>query len=310
MSLASWYLNCYGLVYKLDQAIDRFNIICFRQVASLTTGFILKLGGSMSEIEKIKEKAKDTWAGFIPFENLTGTAAPELIRFSKIRENDFILDVACGTGVVALTAARMGTTAVGSDITPALVKRANENAKLRDLNIDFVEADAEDLPFEDKKFDAVVSQFGHMFAPRPEIALSEMLRVLKPGGTIAFSTWPPELFMGNFFKIIAKNNPKPPEGVPSPILWGDVNIVTQRLSPFVTDLHFDRGRVLAPALTPHHFLRMMEKNAGPLSDLITRLSQDPKRLEDLRSDLLSLIDIYFYNNFVKQDFLITRAKKK
>ena len=263
----------------------------------------------MDNIERMKKKAKDTWSGFIPFENLTGTAAPELIRFANINQSNHVLDVACGTGVVALTAARMGTTAVGSDFTPALLKRAKENAKLLKLEVGFFEGDVESLPFEDEKFDVVLSQFGHMFAPRPRIALSEMLRVIKPGGTIAFATWPPELFMGKFLQTVGEYNPPLPEGAFSPVLWGDVSVVTERLTPYVSDLCFDRSRVLSPALTPHHFLRMMEKNAGPLSDLIERFSEDSKKLKALRSDLLGLIETYFYNNFVKQDFLITRAKK-
>ena len=143
----------------------------------------------MDNSKDIKNNAKKVWSGFAPLENLTGTAAPRLIKFANINKNQKILDVACGTGVVALTAARSGANVFGSDLTPELLERAEENNKLFKLSVKFTEADVEKLPYDDAFFDVVLSQFGHMFAPNPEKALSEMLRVLKPGGTIAFSTW-------------------------------------------------------------------------------------------------------------------------
>ena len=99
-----------------------------------------------------------------------------------------------------------------------MIKRAQENSKIIDLNVDFHSWDVEDLPFEDASFDVVVSRFGHMFAHRPSVALSEMLRGHKPNETIAFSTWPPALFMGSFFQINSKYGPPPPEGAKSPVL--------------------------------------------------------------------------------------------
>ena len=211
---------------------------------------------------------------------------------------------------MALTAARTGATAVGSDITPALLKRAKENAKLRDLNIDFVEADAEDLPFEDKKFDAVVSQFGHMFAPRPEIALSEMLRVLKPGGTIAFSTWPSELFMGQFFKLVGEFSPPLPDGAESPVLWGEIPVISNRLSKSFDKIEFSRDAMMAPTLSPGHMLSLFEKNAGPLAKLVERLKGNDEKLADLRSRAMTLISKFFKDNYLRQDFLMTRCIKK
>ena len=153
----------------------------------------------MSDISSIKDKAKKMWSTFAAFETVTALAAPELIKFAGVHRGDRLLDVGCGTGVVALTAAQVGAKVSGSDLTPELIMRAKENAQISNLNIDFQIADVEDLPYKDSEFDFVLSQFGHMFAPRPEIALKEMLRVLKPGGVIAFSTWPPELLTGRLF---------------------------------------------------------------------------------------------------------------
>jgi SAM-dependent methyltransferase len=100
---------------------------------------------------------------------------------------------------------------------------------------------AAQLPFEDGAFDVVLSQFGHMFAPRPELAVSEMLRVLKVGGTIAFSTWPPDLLMGRIFSLRARYMPPPPPGVAPPVQWGDQGVIRERLGNGVRDLVFDKG---------------------------------------------------------------------
>ena len=110
------------------------------------------------------------------------------MKRAKVKAGQRVLDVACGTGVVAVTAARAGAIVTALDLTPELLVRARENSKIAEVNVDWHEGDVEKLPFENAAFDVVLSQYGHMFAPRPEIAVAEMLRVLKPGGTIAFST--------------------------------------------------------------------------------------------------------------------------
>ena len=145
----------------------------------------------MTDFDAVKNKAKKLWSTFGPFENVTGLAAPELIKFAGIEPSSKVLDVGCGTGVVALTASRQGASVSGSDLTPELIDQAVDNAKTAGVVIDFKVADVEDLPYEDGSFDFVLSQFGHMFAPRPDVCTKEMLRVLKPGGVISFSTWPP-----------------------------------------------------------------------------------------------------------------------
>ena len=153
-------------------------------------------------------------------ENCTGTAGPRLAQFADIDANDKVWDVACGTGVVALTAARCGLSVTTENLTSALIKRAKENSKIFNLDVDLHECNGEDLPFEDASFDVIVSQFGHMFAARPSVAFGEMFRVLKPNGTIAFSTWPPELFMGRFFQINRKYGPPLTKATEPLISWG------------------------------------------------------------------------------------------
>ena len=142
-----------------------------------------------------------------------------LVRYARVTGGQAVLDVGTGTGVVAITARNTGARVTALDLTPALLAQARESAGVAGHDdIAWHEGDAEALPFPDASFDVVLSQFGHMFAPRPEIALGEMLRVLKPGGTIAFATWPVEQLIGRMFSLNAKYVP-PPQGVVSPVQW-------------------------------------------------------------------------------------------
>jgi len=133
----------------------------------------------MDGIAQFKEMQKQSWVHFTPLEAITTPAAARLVRHAAIAPGMRVLDVACGTGVVAITAARLGATVTALDLTPQLLDRARENASVAGVEIDFHEGDVENLPFPDAQFNAVLSQFGHIFAPRPEVAIGEMLRVLK-----------------------------------------------------------------------------------------------------------------------------------
>src|SRR5438552_12063033 len=134
----------------------------------------------------------------------TTSTAARYFKFARIQPGEAVLDVGTGTGVVAITAARAGARVTALDLTPELLAQARENARIAQCsNVEWIEGDAEDLPYPDGSFDVVVSQFGHMFAPRPDVAIAQMRRVLKPGGRIAFSTWPPEHLVGRMFAFVA-----------------------------------------------------------------------------------------------------------
>ena len=262
----------------------------------------------MTDYDLIKNKAKVLWSTFAPFETVTGLAAPKLVKFSGLKADDKVLDVGCGTGVVAITAARCGAKVCGSDLTPELIERAKENAKIAQLKVDFKLADVEDLPYKNNQFDFVLSQFGHMFAPRPTIAISEMLRVLKPGGIIAFSTWPPELLTGRLFSLVGKYAP-PPEGVSPPVEWGKESIIKERLGDHVENIIFQKSEYLNPALSPNHLRQFIENYIGPVRAVISMLETDPNKLEIFREEITTLLSEYFRDNGVVQTYLMTRAKK-
>lgn len=257
---------------------------------------------------QFKAVQKEFWAFFAPLEVLTTPPAGLLVDFARVEAKEKVLDVACGTGVVSVTAARRGAHAKGLDLSPVLLTRARENATIAGVEIEFTEGDAEKLPYPDATFDTVLSQFGHMFAPRPAVVIGEMLRVLKPGGKIAFSTWPPELFTGKMFALVAKYLP-PPEGVAPPPQWGDPNVVRERLGDKVKDLVFHREVMVAPALSARHFMANFEKTAGPVAKLVESLKDDPARLKQFRTELEALVTIYMRGNTVQQQFLMSRARK-
>jgi SAM-dependent methyltransferase len=261
-------------------------------------------------ISNFKAAQRAGWAHFAPLQVHTTEPAAQLVRFAGIRSGDRVLDVACGTGVVAVTAARRGATVTGLDLTPELLEVARENARLADVAIEWREGDVEGLPFAADTFDVVVSQYGHMFAPRPEVAVGEMLRVLKPGGTIAFSTWPPELLVGRLFALTASYMPPLPPGVTPPPLWGDPNIVRERLGTRVRDLRFDRPTMVVPALSARHQRESFERNAGPVMKLVEMLSaSDPAKLEEYRRACEALVAEYLDGNLLRQGYLMTKATK-
>lgn len=264
----------------------------------------------MDPTAQFKEQQKVAWSNFMLFENMTGIVAPRLVSFAGIKAGAKVLDVGCGTGVVGLTAARRGAQVTGVDLTPELVARAKENSALIGIEAEWRQGDAEALPLADATFDFVVSQFGHMFAPRPDVAIREMLRVLKRGGVIAFSTWPPEMFVGRMFALTGKYAPPPPPGVSPPGQWGDPNIVRERLGTAVKDVTFARDMMPLQMLSPQHYRLFMETNFGPAKRLIEGLDKsDPAKANALRRELEELAAEYFDNNMLRQDYLLTRAVK-
>jgi SAM-dependent methyltransferase len=240
---------------------------------------------------------------------ITTVPAANLVGFAQVRPGERLLDVATGTGVVAITGRRAGAKVTGVDIAPALLAKAREHARIAGFtDVDWQEGDAQALQFADASFEVVVSQYGHMFAPDPTRTLNEMLRVLKPGGRIAFSTWPPESFIGRLFAIGAKFVPPPPGAVPIS-QWGDPAIVRDRLGARVTDLTFRRGTAIAPAVSPAHFRNLYEAIYGPMMRTVSLLQAEPARLAAWRADVDALAATFHDGNAVQQEYLMTRATK-
>ena len=150
-----------------------------------------------------------------------------------------MLDVGAGTGNFALLAAAEGASVVASDLTPKLMERGRERTAAEGVDIEWVEADAEELPFEDDRFDCTASVFAAMFAPRPERVARELFRVTRPGNTVGMANWVPESFSGRMFGLFNEFAPRP-EGLPAPVEWGREEVVQERFGGLAGTLDMER----------------------------------------------------------------------
>ncbi|HVJ05274.1 MAG TPA: methyltransferase domain-containing protein [Candidatus Saccharimonadales bacterium] len=197
-----------------------------------------------------------------------------------------VLDVACGTGNLAIPLARQGAQVTGVDIATNLLAQARERANAENLGATFDEGDAEQLPYADASFDIVVSMFGAMFAPRPELVAAEFARVLKPKGLLAMANWNPASFSGQMFKVTSRHIPPPP-GIAAPVLWGDEVTVRKRLAPYFVDVQTQIIPIDFDLPTnPAGAVAFFRKYFGPVQAAFNRL--DEAGQEAFAADLESL----------------------
>ena len=213
----------------------------------------------ISELSALKTKLKATWSAgdFGQIARYYADEAEAFIKRLDLKRGMTVLDVACGTGNLAIPAARLGATVTGVDIAANSVEQARQNAKAEGLSAKFDEGDAEALPYDDASFDAVVTMFGAMFAPRPELVASELKRVCRPGGFIAMANWTPGGFIGQMFKITSSHIPPPP-GMTSPVLWGVEEKVRERFGEGISKVETRLQKVtwafpFSPAEVVEHF---------------------------------------------------------
>jgi SAM-dependent methyltransferase len=197
-----------------------------------------------------------------------------------------VLDVACGTGNLAIPAARLGATVTGVDIAPNLVEQARARASKEGVQATFDEGDAESLPYKDASFDCVMTMYGAMFAPNPDLTASEMARVCRPGGTIAMANWTPTGFVGKMFALNAKHVP-PPEGMAPPVLWGMDAKVRERLGPFASRIETTvRSVDFDYPFPPREVVQYFREYFGPTKTAFERL--DAAGQEALAADAEAL----------------------
>ena len=239
------------------------------------------------EIDGLKARLRETWmAGdYDRFSRYMEQGARIFYEQLDVPAGSQLLDVACGSGQVALWAARDGLHVTGVDIAPNLVQRAQARANAEGLKACFIEGDAEALPFEDASFDVVISLVGVMFAPRPELVARELLLVCGPGGTIAMGNWTREGFIGQMFKTFAEFIA--PSGVPAPVLWGDEKVVRERLGHGVSDLTMTRRQYsFNYPFPPTDVVEFFRQYYGPTNRAFASLDEMDSR--KLRVDLEAL----------------------
>lgn len=235
------------------------------------------------DLAAVKERQQATWASgdFAEIATLIVSVAERLADAADLRAGTSVLDVATGSGNAAIAAARLGCRVVGVDYVPSLLERGRERAGAERLDIGFVEGDAEALPFDDASFDGVVSVYGAMFAPDHGQAAAELLRVCRPGGTIALASWTPGGFLGDMFRTIAAHVP-PPAGVASPMLWGTERHLLDLFGAEVAWVH--RRRTFTFRFTSAEaFVDTFTRLYGPTVKAVEAAG------EDLASDLRTLV---------------------
>jgi SAM-dependent methyltransferase len=240
------------------------------------------------DLAAIKARQQQTWAGgdYAAVASRIVVVAERLVDAADLQAGWHVLDVASGTGNAAIAAARLGCTAVGVDYVPTLLERGRRRAAAEGLTVVMVEGDAEALPFADQTFDAVTSVFGSMFAPDQERAASELVRVGRPGGTIALASWTRDGFIGDLFRTVAEHV-APPPGVPSPMLWGDEAHLRRLLGPGVDSLGTRERTFTFRFLSAEHLVGFFRVWYGPTLKAFAALND--VAADALETDLLELV---------------------
>jgi SAM-dependent methyltransferase len=250
-------------------------------------GEILSTATIPPEIDGLKAKLKETWSAgdYDYFSRYMERGARTFYEQLDVASGCQLLDVGCGSGQLALWAARDGVNVTGVDIAPNLVHRAQARANAEGLKARFTEGDAEALPFGDASFDVVTSLIGAMFARRPEAVARELQRVCSPGGTIAMGNWTAEGFVGQMFKTFAKFIA--PSGMPAPVLWGNEAVVRERLGAGVSDLTMTRRHYSFDYPSPPaKVVELFRQCYGPTNRVFASLGEDAAT--ELRGELETL----------------------
>ncbi len=239
------------------------------------------------DLGAVKQRQQAAWASgdFAVVAARIVLVAEHLCDTADLQAGWRVLDVATGSGNAAIAAARHGCTAVGVDYVPALLERGRIRADAEGLDVELLEGDAEALPFPDASFDAVTSVFGSMFAPDHARAAAELLRVCRPGGTIALASWTPESFIGELFRTVSGHVP-PPAGVQSPMLWGTEAHLREILGDGIASLEVEERTFTFRFRSGEEFVDFFRTWYGPTLKAFAALEGEAQ--DALEEDLVAL----------------------
>jgi len=244
----------------------------------------------MTAVAELKHAHRATWAAgaYAAVAEVIDDVPPrDLLARIGLTPGHEVLDVATGTGNVALKAAAAGAQVVGLDLTPELLATARSRAGQHDVAVEWLEGDAEDLPFDDGRFDRVLSAFGVQFAPRHRLVAEELVRVCRPGGRIGLVNWTPEGQVGELFRILGRYLPPAPAFASPPPLWGDEQHVRDLFAGTGVELAFSRGHNPWRFASAEDYVRFMERTYGPLVKARERLTAEG-RWAACREEILAL----------------------
>ncbi|GAB3659256.1 class I SAM-dependent methyltransferase [Ramlibacter alkalitolerans] len=244
---------------------------------------------AVPDFAAIKTRQKAAWASgdYAVIGTTLQIVGETLCEAADLRAGERVLDVAAGNGNATLAAARRWCEVTSTDYVFALLERCRERAAAERLHaIDFREADAEALPFDDASFDAVLSTFGCMFTPNAARTASELLRVCRPGGRIAMANWTPDGFIGQVFGVLGRHVP-PPAGVQSPALWGSRGRIAELFETEAKSITMEKRHFHFRYRSPDHMLEIFRGYYGPILKAFAAL--DEKGQQALAADLTALM---------------------
>jgi ubiquinone/menaquinone biosynthesis C-methylase UbiE len=241
------------------------------------------------DVRAIKERQALIWGmgdyGFLSRQ--LAPAAVALCDACAVSAGQEVLDVGAGDGNFALASAREGAAVTACDISPGMVERGRTRARAEGYEVEWVEGDAEGLPFEDARFDCVGSVFGAFVAPRPEVVARELFRVVRPGGTVGLTSWVPEGFMAELFGVGRSFAPLDPDQPPSE-RWGDEATARERLEPYAASVEYERRRITWKADSAQAYLEEFSRSAPTM--VAARQGLGAERFEELRAQMADLME--------------------
>jgi SAM-dependent methyltransferase len=240
------------------------------------------------DVEQLKERTAQIWGmgDYRPLSRILEPAAMALCEACAVSAGQEVLDVAAGDGNFALAAAREGASVVATDLSPGMVERGRARSTEEGFDVEWLVADAEDLPFEDGRFDCVGSVFGAMIAPRPEVVGRELLRVVRPGGTVGMTAWIRGSFAAEMIAIGRRYVPPSPE-MPTSDEWGDERTARSRLEQHGARVATERRSLRFEGPSPEALVTQLEESAPPTVAARAVLPAD--RWEEMRRELRELV---------------------
>jgi ubiquinone/menaquinone biosynthesis C-methylase UbiE len=241
------------------------------------------------DVTAIKQRQAHIWGqgDYSVLSRQLAPAADTLADACAVSAGQEVLDVGAGDGNFALACAREGASVVACDISPKMVERGRARSERAGYEIEWVEGDAEELPFEDVRFDCVGSVFGAFIAPRPEVAARELFRVVRPGGTVGLTAWTPDGVMAEMFGIGRSFAPPDPDQPPSE-RWGDEATARERLEPLASHVEYERRTLVWQAESPQAFLD--EFTAAAPTMAAAKQGLPPERFDELRAGMGELVE--------------------
>lgn len=267
-----------------------------------------------TEMQQLKAAHFATWESgdyALVAERLVQEVADVGVAACDLRPGEEVLDVATGSGNAAIPAALAGAKVTGLDIAPSLLVAARARAEQAGVEAEFVEGDAEALPWGEESFDAVLSVLGVQFTPRHELTAREIARVLRPGGRMVLCNWTPSGFIGQFFKAIGPRMPKPPEGASPPPLWGDEAHVRELFADTGIDLDATTRSVVFEEASPEAFVGFMAEHYGPLLKAKEKLGPSGE-WDELKTELEELCrrsNLAADGFLTPSEYLLVRGRK-